>query len=819
MHLGFAQTYNSLKPILQLSGSRGLITQEIESLPVLIENNWYVNTSNQTNFAARQVTSAPTIFQPLQIRHSAIIQDELNGIDNNVYKVRGRYTWVSSTNRAGPSARKNHAIAYDSARGILVLFGGTDETGDLADTWEWDGRYWKDVTPSGASPSPRGSHTMVYDSSRGRVVLFGGSQTEYLNDTWEWDGAVWRNVTPQNQDDSSSVAPNPTGRYGHAMAYDSDQKKVVLFAGNTADAVLSDLWQWDGTSWTNITPQTESPPPRFGHAIVYDQREKQIILFGGDNLTENLSDTWIWDGSSWSNVNTGSRPMARHNHAMVYDRVEQHTLLFGGSFGQIDLSDVWIWRSGNWSRITSFAERPLGRSSHAMAYDSVQRKFILFGGTTIDQTYFSDTWEKHKYRGWYNITPGIENPSPRNQHAMAYDSNQRQVFLFGGVESATSEALSDTWVWDGLSWFSVPFVPESTPPPRFGHKTTYDESRQVVVLFGGTNTFQEVFSDTWEWDGSFWHFIETSSITPRARSHHAVAYDSTSQNVIMFGGLDEDQEPMADLWTWNGDQWTEIPPSATMPPARSHHAMAYDSARDKLVLYAGATPNSDLSDTWEWDPSTNTWTQINTSHSPPALVSHTMVYNAQRETIVLYGGDASAEISQIWEWDGTSWIDYTPRIGNPQSRTGQDMAYDIENNQIVVFGGHSDTDLADTWQLQNPSSPAIQVALAVPADISKESMTKLRVRAFCTSGPEYLPGTGVLHTWFHYLSRSSHSSRGIGLIDRTSTNPQRFIGPNNSMYFQCRQNGFFFTPSDIASVYMDYLEARIKYTSRPTMQD
>ena len=34
---------------------------------------------------------------------------------------------------------------------------------------------------------------MAYDSQRGRIVLFGGSNsiTGALGDTWEWDGATW----------------------------------------------------------------------------------------------------------------------------------------------------------------------------------------------------------------------------------------------------------------------------------------------------------------------------------------------------------------------------------------------------------------------------------------------------------------------------------------------------------------------------------------------------------------------------------------------------------------------------------------------------
>jgi hypothetical protein len=43
--------------------------------------------------------------------------------------------WVEKHIRS----RSSHAIAYDSARGVTVLFGGFDGRNSIADTWEYDG--------------------------------------------------------------------------------------------------------------------------------------------------------------------------------------------------------------------------------------------------------------------------------------------------------------------------------------------------------------------------------------------------------------------------------------------------------------------------------------------------------------------------------------------------------------------------------------------------------------------------------------------------------------------------------------------------------
>src|SRR5215510_1708725 len=80
----------------------------------------------------------------------------------------------SSSARAGscqgwvqryPGSRQDHATAYDSARGVTVLFGGYGDGpwgGD--ETWEWDGNAWTQRVVSG--PSRRSWHAMAYDSAR-----------------------------------------------------------------------------------------------------------------------------------------------------------------------------------------------------------------------------------------------------------------------------------------------------------------------------------------------------------------------------------------------------------------------------------------------------------------------------------------------------------------------------------------------------------------------------------------------------------------------------------------------------------------------------
>ena len=75
---------------------------------------------------------------------------------------------------------------------------GQHENGDDGDLQSHDGcggcqletGAWTAATPT--LVRARRQHAIAYDAGRGVVVLFGGYDGTYLNDTWEWNGSAWR---------------------------------------------------------------------------------------------------------------------------------------------------------------------------------------------------------------------------------------------------------------------------------------------------------------------------------------------------------------------------------------------------------------------------------------------------------------------------------------------------------------------------------------------------------------------------------------------------------------------------------------------------
>jgi len=282
----------------------------------------------------------------------------------------------------GPSPRFGHALAFDSSRSRLVLFGGVTAAGPpevlVGDTWEWDGENWTQMDDIG--PSARKWFAMAYDRTRKRNVLFGGETANGASgETWEWDGEDWTQVADTG----------PQARVSHAMAFDSSKNTVTLFGGQPLlGSSLNDTWEWDGQNWTQ---QEDTGPSRSSHAMAYDDNRKRLVLFGGfDENNIERGDTWEWDGATWTQ-RSDFGPPACVNSSLVFTGAK--CLLFGGSHSSVFQKQTWTWDGTHWTARQDIG--PSARTAHAAFFDTVRQRVVLFGGLDQAQILLGDTWEQN----------------------------------------------------------------------------------------------------------------------------------------------------------------------------------------------------------------------------------------------------------------------------------------------------------------------------------------------------------------------------------------------------------------------------------------
>ena len=138
------------------------------------------------------------------------------------------------------------------------------------------------------------------------------------------------------------------------------------------------------------------------------------------------------------------------------------------------------------------------------------------------------------------------------------------------------------------------------------------------------------------------------------------------------------------LWSWDGGKWTVL--DANGPPPRNMGGVAYDAARDVVVLYGGVGGAKHFDDTWEWKRETG-WRQVEVPG--PGIRHHgKLTYDPIRRECVLYGGTADkidVFLDDIWTWNGRTWRQI--RAAGPGGRVHHAMAFDPASGKVVLFGG------------------------------------------------------------------------------------------------------------------------------------
>lgn len=443
-------------------------------------------------------------------------------------------TWVQRTAQVGaPTPSIRGGMAYDGARGCMVLYGLDGTTSiPVPQTWEYSGAfatYWT-LVATGA-PSARFDPAMAYDSARQRVVLYGGTESRFgtrLTDTWAFTGSGWTQAATNAPSHAwgAGIACDPvharivmvdeeratwelvgstwtqlpqpalpTARDGHTLAYDPRQQRTVLFGGcDTADR--DDTWQHDDSGWTLLNPSLR-PSARHAHAMVYDAAGDRLLLFGGMSGAFFDGDTWALRDSTWTHLATSTSPPARSHHAMAHDARRQQVVLFGGIGANGGLQDTWVFDGQDWSprNVTG----PSARNGHAMVYDAQRDRVLLHGGLGGTMRVLGDTWS-FDGSGWQLLPVPA---TPRTGHALAFDPSRGVCLAFGGHDGTdfTDQLLQ----FDGATW-SV--VPQGVPPlPRYASALAAAGDRGTALLFGGSqiylaynNQFLDIarYADTWQ---------------------------------------------------------------------------------------------------------------------------------------------------------------------------------------------------------------------------------------------------------------------------------------------------------------------------------
>jgi hypothetical protein len=291
----------------------------------------------------------------------------------------------------------------------------------------------------------------------------------------------------------------PAARVGAAMVYMTSRERSLLCGGGDDQTVFRDTWEWDGEGWVQV--EDTGPTPNALVGLAFDAVRNRVVFYS--NPSAVASETWEWDGEAWTQVEDTGPQAPNGFFSIVYDRARQATVLEGGSVenGSSGFPPVgtWVWDGTVWTQVADVG--PPQRLFAALGYDASRERVVHFGGSR-----------------------------PR----------------IGGFER-------DTWEWDGNAWERVANM---GPTARDGYAMTgtgggpTPAQRAETLLFGGRGPFlngvEQIFRDTWTWDGQYWR--QRQDMGPSVRAFSAMTWDVARSRAVLFGGKTREGVYLGDTW-------------------------------------------------------------------------------------------------------------------------------------------------------------------------------------------------------------------------------------------------------------------------------
>src|SRR6266487_4609894 len=309
------------------------------------------------------------------------------------------------------------------------------------------------------------------------------------------------------------------------------------------------------------------------------------------------------------------------------------------------------------------------RSNHRVVWDSQDNLLFVFGGVDDQGNLLNDLWsfspttqiwkEAIASTATTGLCQNSNIPAPRMNAAMVWDSVDQQILLYGGL-GASNHYLGDLWSYSPTAGTWTALACSGNPPGVRLTSAVWTGSQ--MLLLGGANTYG-LLSDFWAYTpangGGTWQKLPDSPMGQR--EFQTMVWDSTDNQVYVFGGLDMAGQQKQDFYVYSANSgWMQITPKSTNnPPSRQQGMGTWDSKDNLMLLMGGWEDGQGVPywGFWAFDPKQDAWgllTPLNSAgaHTIPGRTGAVMVWDATDQHAYIYAGAGTGKtgstLNDLW---------------------------------------------------------------------------------------------------------------------------------------------------------------------------
>jgi hypothetical protein len=379
------------------------------------------------------------------------------------------------------------------------------------------------------------------------------------------------------------------------------------------------------------------PPARAGYAWTLAPDQNAFYLFGGaahpfpwQGEETCLSNFWKIpaDSGGWTQLPAGPLE-GRAGHSLAYDPAAKALYVLGGRCQQALIGSSWrYFVESGLSEPLAFDPQVVSRYGHSSFVALDTGALVIVGGK--NDAGFADSWVLGQEPT--AVTPMPEAPQVAFAGACA-SSVANTAYIFGG-EDADGKLLDQLVAIDLVTMAVAPVPSPVSPPPRRDPALACGPDR--LLLFGGLGEDGEPLADGWVFDfgSANWYALPEG---PGPRSLALIA--SLPEGLSLVGGIGPGGRWHQDRWLMNKSGWASVLPPT--PPNLAAAGFALDKVGRRACFAGGfetglegPLPSTAL---WCLDLKSGQWQKMAEGLSPPAIFA-SLSFDPFANRLLLLGG-------------------------------------------------------------------------------------------------------------------------------------------------------------------------------------